>query len=527
MQKSLLFFCILLVLFSCKSVKTYNGQIAANHSVRGLKKDVDIAYGKLQKLHPRLYQYISKDKLDFKFDSLKKTITQPLSSKQFYEKIAPVIAEVKQGHITVSPPHNQFNNKEKKELLKKKFEFYQLDFEFLEDDLWIVNTNGIDSTLVGSKVIKIENDSVVKLINNYKKLFSSDGYNTTFKNRFIGLRFSGFYYKDKGFKDSITLTLSKSDSIFSRVFRRIPKDSTLASTTVDSLKKVKLSNDQKRVLKIKEKQKRKDNYKYGYEKSRDRYTRNLNFLGKDSTIAFIKIRSFGNGNYKVFYDESFAKIDSAKSKYLILDLRDNSGGRLAEVDKLYSYLIDEKYQFINKGETKTRQPFLKSMLSKGSPTGLKVAAVVMSPFIGVYNLFKSEKKEGKHYYSFPSVKVKKPSLNNFKGDIYVLINGNSYSASSILSTNLHATKRAVFVGEETGGAYNGTVAGLFKNVELPTSKVDMVFGLVQIEAPYKTEPDGYGIKPDVEIMPTIEDRLNNRDPELEWVLEDIKSKENN
>ncbi len=165
------------------------------------------------------------------------------------------------------------------------------------------------------------------------------------------------------------------------------------------------------------------------------------------------------------------------------------------------------------------------MLSKGSPIGLKIAAVAMSPFVAVYNLFKSGKKEGKPYYAFPSAKVRKPDLLNFKGDIYVLINGNSYSASSILSTNLHATKRAIFVGEETGGAYNGTVAGLFKHVELPNSKVKVVFGLVQIEAPYKTEPDGYGIKPDVKITPTIEDRLNNIDPELEWVLEDIKNKE--
>ena len=50
----------------------------------------------------------------------------------------------------------------------------------------------------------------------------------------------------------------------------------------------------------------------------------------------------------------------------------------------------------------------------------------------------------------------------------------------------------------------------------------MNIGIAQIEAPYYNDPDGYGIKPDVKIIPTIEDRLNNIDPELEWVLEDIK-----
>ena len=46
-------------------------------------------------------------------------------------------------------------------------------------------------------------------------------------------------------------------------------------------------------------------------------------------------------------------------------------------------------------------------------------------------------------------------------------------------------------------------------------------GLMQIEAPQKQIPDGYGIKPDIEILPTVKDRLLNQDPELNWVLRDI------
>lgn len=528
MQKSLLIFCIFLLLFSCTSVKTYNEQIAVNHSVRKLKKDVDVAYKKLKKLHPRLYQYIAKPKLDHKFDSLKKTIVKPLSSQLFYEKLAPVIAEVRQGHITVSPPHKRFSTKQRKLLNKKKFEFYQLDFEYLNDNLWIVNVRGADSTLIGSKTLKINGEDVDKLFKKYKKLFASDGYNSTFHNRIVASRFSGFYYRDKGFLDSLSLTLKKEDSVFTRILRRIPKDSVPGKFKIDSLQKKpkKLTEKEKKELKQKEKKKREKDYVYGYEKARDRYTRNFNFIDNDSTIAFMKIRSFGNGNYKKFYQKSFAEIDSAKSEYLILDLRDNTGGRLDEIDKLYSYLTDKNYQLIEKAEVLTRQPFLTSMLSKNNPTFVKIGATLLSPFVAIHNLFKSNKREGKKYYSFSSSKIKKPNPLNFKGEIYVLINGASFSASSILSTNLHATQRATFVGEETGGAYNGTVAGLFKFIELPNSKVKMTIGLAQIEAPYTNDPDGYGIKPDVKIIPTMEDRLKNFDPELEWVLEDIKRKTN-
>ncbi len=526
MKKLFCTFFVGVLLFSCSSVQTYNEQIAAFHPVKGLRKDVDKAYTKLQKLHPQLYTYISKENLDYKFDSLKKTITKPLSSRKFYEKLAPVVAEVRQGHIRVIPPTRQFTNKESKLIKKKKFEFYDLDFEYLSNALWIKGTRGADSTIIGNKVVKINNEPISEIIERYKKLFSSDGYNTTFQNRAVGLQFSKFYYIDKGYLDSLTITFQNEDSLFTKTFRRIAKDSISGISKIDSLnnKPKKLTKDEKLAQKLKDRQKRKDDYKYGYEKSKKRYTRNFNFIDKDSSIAYLKIRSFNNGKFKDFYQESFTKIDSAKANFLILDLRDNTGGRLAEIDKLYSYLTDKDYQLIEKGETLTRLPYLKMMTSKNNSSFLKILAGLLSPGIIINNLTKSSKKNGKLYFKFSSAKVKKPNPLNFKGDIYVLINGSSFSASSILSTNLHATKRATFIGEETGGAYNGTVAGIFRTIELPNSKVKMNIGLVQIEAPYNMEPNGFGIKPDIEIIPTIEDRKNNIDPELEWVLNTIQTK---
>jgi hypothetical protein len=40
---------------------------------------------------------------------------------------------------------------------------------------------------------------------------------------------------------------------------------------------------------------------------------------------------------------------------------------------------------------------------------------------------------------------------------------------------------------------------------------------------HKTEIKGRGIFPDKEIIPTLEDRLKGNDPELSWILKDIKS----
>ena len=522
MKKTVLYLCIALSVASCKSIKKHNQQIGTLHTVVDIYKDIDKVYKQLQKHHPKLYQYTPKEVLDFKFDSLKSNIESPISSRNFYKKLAPVVAHVKQGHVGISPPNRRFTKKERKILKKKKFQFSELDFEYLNDKLWVKDTQSKDSTIVGSEVVKMENEDVSDLIKEYKTMFSSDGYNQTFYNRRVGKRFTSFYYKDKGFLDSLKVTFKNNDSLFEKTFKRIGKKE--KTTKKDSIKVVKLSKAKKKENRLIAKAKRKHNKKYGYIKSRKIYNRNFKFIGDDSRVAYMKIRGFGNGKFKEFYQESFEKIDSAKTQNLIIDLRDNGGGRLTEISNLYSYLTDKEFQFITESEVKSRIPFLKAYMSNAKPNGLKVVLGALSPAIVAHNLIKTKKKDGKLYYKFKQSKIEQPNPLNYSGKLYVLINGYSFSASSILSTQLQANNRATFVGEETGGAYNGTVAGIYKTYILPTSKIKIRMGLMQIEAPYKQQPDGYGVKPDVEILPTVKDRSLGIDLELDWILQDISSK---
>ena len=83
MKRLLLLIGITLVLTSCSSAKKYNEQITSLHTVETLQADVDKAYTQLKRHHPNLYLYTSKEKLDYKFDSLKKRIVKPLTSYEF------------------------------------------------------------------------------------------------------------------------------------------------------------------------------------------------------------------------------------------------------------------------------------------------------------------------------------------------------------------------------------------------------------------------------------------------------------
>ncbi|MEW4925553.1 S41 family peptidase [Algibacter sp. 2305UL17-15] len=531
MRKLVLIVLVAFLLSSCVSVKKHNEQITKLHSVEELHEDIDKAYSQLKKQHPKLYQYTPKAILEFKFDSLKRAITTPLTSRDFYKKLAPVLTNVRQGHVAVKPMGKRFERKELKKLKKKKFEFYDLEFEYLDDKLWVKRTLGKDSIFVGTEVVSINEEPASELVNTYKTRFASDGYNTTLHNRFVSKGFKQFYVRDKGFLDSLKVTFKSKDSLFTKMFRRVPKKEKKKETDTSGLKKEdslkvkpkKLTRAEKKAKKIAAKKKRKYNKKHGYISRTKEFTRNLDFIGKDSAVAYMKIRGFSNGNYKKFYKESFAKLDAANTKHFILDLRENGGGRIAEIEKLYSYLTDKEFQFITESEVNSRLPALKSVMSNTTPTGLKILAGVFSPIVIVQNLLKTKKKDGKLYYKFKQAKPERPNPLNYKGKLYVLINGNSFSASSIISTHLKATKRATFVGEETGGAYNGCVAGLYKHYQLPATKLVIRIGLMQVEAPYKQEPDGYGIKPDVEILPTLKDRQLKKDAALDWILNDIEN----
>ena len=530
MKKFLHLLSLILLLASCASIDKYNIAVTKMHPIQDLQEDVDKVYEQLQRLHPRLYQYTPKETLDFKFDSLKTALKRPMTSRDFYKQLATVTKHVGQGHMSISPPAKKYKRKERKALRKLKFDINNLDTEYLDDKLFISNARGKDSLSINSEILKINNDSPQNLIKIYKKRIASDGYNTTFHDRVVGKRFLGYYSQDRGRFDSISLTLKNADSTFIKKYKRIPKAKKKTETDsvkVDSLKKIKpkkLTKAEKKAKRLQAKKTQKERQKYGYNYSTKLNNRNLSFVGRDSTVALLKIRGFSNGKYKKFYKETFAILDSLGTKNLVIDVRDNFGGRLNEVLELYSYLTDKNFTLINKSEVNSRIPILKMAMSNSNSIATKAVYGLLSPIVIVHNLLHTSKKEGQLYYKFKAGKEREPSPLNFKGNIYVLINGNSFSAASILSTQLKGSNRATFVGEETGGAYNGTVAGYYKVYELPNTKIKARIGLMHIDSKYKTEPDGYGVTPDVEIIPTYQDRLNGVDPELEWVFNDIARK---
>jgi hypothetical protein len=517
MRKLILFSFIVLFFSQCASIKKHNEHLNDLIPEEKLKSDVEFTYKKLKRLHPNLYWYTSKKDLDFKFDSLKMTIRKPMTSLDFYKKLSPVVAAVRQGHMFVYPSVKLMTKKETKALVKKGTgPFSQFDFDYFNDKLYVIKNKSYDKSIkIGTEVVDVNGTKPKDLIEEYSKFYSSDGYNTTLKTRSSGRRFSSFFSTQNGIKDSLRFNFKFNDSLKVITIKRHKEDTT---KNVKKIKKTLTAIDR-----IKSKALKKKKKVNGYNSDLKNYNRNLHFFEKDSSVAVMKIRSFKNGDFRTFYKESFSKIDQYKSTTLVLDLRDNGGGRVTEIANLYSYLSDSTFVFLDKAEVVSKSSLLEGAYFNGGSFGVKAVKTIFSPLVYTYLLLTVHKdKNGKIIYA-TQTKPHKVNKNNFKGKVYVLINGTSFSASSIISSNLKGSKRATFIGEETGGAYNGTVAGFMPLIKLPNSELKVRIGLMLIAPHYKTEIKGRGIFPDVPIIPTLQDRINGNDPEMDYILNDIKS----
>ena len=525
-MKIIIYSLLFLSIISCASVAKYNNQITKTHTVAELQEDIDYAYRMLKNNHPDLDEYYPQEVIDVKFDSLKKAI-KPMNTHDFYYTLNEVLKPIAQGHTSIKMPLKKYTRKERKSRGKRTGFSGDYAYKTIGNKLYISRHIKGDSLLpIGTELVKINSENTKDLLDKYRKTVISDGYNQTFQNRIIGKRFWSFYTYDHGIVDSVRLECIYNDSVFTHTLKAKYKkkgskkasEKTITKSSKDSIK-------DKAQDKVVRKALRKKHKLYEYDENEKVYYRDFKFIRKDSSknpIAYLKIRGFRAGKYKKSYDAIFRRIDSSKAKVMILDLRDNFGGSLADISYLFSYLATDDFNMVKPAKVKKRTSMLNMALINTSIT-TKILALAGSPVFAYMMLHKIHKdKDGNLYYTYKFSKTTNPKSKRFKGKLYVLINGNSFSASCVLSTQLQATKRATFVGEETGGAYNSTVAGGFIFPELPHSKITMRFGLMNIKTPYYQNPAGHGIYPDKKILPNLTDLLKGKDTELDWILEQIK-----
>ena len=129
-------------------------------------------------------------------------------------------------------------------------------------------------------------------------------------------------------------------------------------------------------------------------------------------IAVLKIPTFAIPDMDHYFkqlDSIFKDLKTTNAQHLILDLRDNPGGHPIFAAQLLSYLTEKDFKYFK------------------------------------HNM---EVKEFEPLYN-----VMQPNKDNFKGTIYVFVNGGCLSTTGHLISLLKFNTNAVFIGEEPGSTF--------------------------------------------------------------------------
>ncbi|UFH54780.1 S41 family peptidase [Spirosoma sp. KNUC1025] len=459
----------------------------------------------LEETHPGLYRYTPRPVMQAKLDSIDRSLNKPLPFYTFFKTVASLMADIRCAHTHALPGKNwreQFNH------TLKTIPF----FMFPSQNRAYVLLNGItDQTIKpGFELLSINGQPMEAIRQQVSRYYWTDGYIESAKMATLkGELFALFYYWFIDRPDTFALTFRSPTGDTLRV-------ETPAKPFQTSLQLMKQNPVNKQMV-------------AWYVTKNSKHPWRLYFPDTLASTAYLRLDGFGskgvNSNeeavrvFRQFMDKSMAKIQKKQAKNMIVDVRANTGGWDSQGIELLTYLLkaDTAVAYYARQHSVTDDAdaeFMKfSDLSEADRKNIK-NELIPEPD-GTFTLKQgSDTRAPKRYV---------PKPNRFRGQVYILMDGASASTASEFLAVAHANRVGVFVGEESGGAYEGGNGSSFINLELPKSGIQVSTPLVYYNnAVPELKQKGRGTMPDYFVPLTISNVLNHTAPHVTFVKELIR-----
>lgn len=491
--KNILFFSVLLFLYSCATTsKNYNPN--KKYSTAQLQQDYSLLRNILEKKHPSLYWYTGKDSMDMYFDKYYGAIKDSMTEQQFgWKIIAPLTDKIRCGHTSFAMSKG-YNNW----VSGKRFSSFPLFMKFWNDTMVVTNNlNRKDSVLKrGTLITSINGMNNAALKETMFGYLTEDG-NANNAN-YIRLSGNFPYYHRNIFGISKTYAVKYIDSAGTEQTLNIPvfnfpKDSSGKTPAPVTEKKDKHETRQKRL-------------------------REMRSLAIDTinNTAIITLNTFSSGGLRKFYRQTFRYIKKTGITNVVLDLRSNGGGRINLSTLLTRYVSRVSFKVADSSfaVTKSLRPFTKNIKS-GFINNL-----------GLFFLTRKNKDGLYHFRHWERKKYKPKTTNHFSGDLYVLINGSTFSASAIFCNAVKGQPGIILVGEEAGGGWYGNNGILIPDITLPNTHIRVRLPLFRLVQYHHVPKDGRGVPPDIYIGTNYDALIKGIDKKMQVVMEMIRSKGN-
>jgi len=426
---------------------------------------------RLLRYHPGLFSYQDSATFFQAFDRVEAQIkqhAQGLDARAFFQMVNPLVAQIRCGHTTAQLSASSLANIYRHEAL------FPFKMQFLEDKAYVHYSYNPPMLLPkGTEILAINGKTMQQLMGILMPNLYTDGYNITGKWHELNNWFWLYYQLLVEPRNHYEITY------------RLPNDKAIRRQKFKGVNRSQImlvhQSEQPLQLEIRE----------------------MDGMGK---VAKMTIASFNNEEvadygqkFKRFLKESFERIRTERASSLILDLRGNQGGNDVNGALLLSYLTNQPFRYyrslkVNPG-TRARLPFFQRLFFKVKPDGSGQQRLLSHRNLGTI----------------------KPAKSPFMGRLIVLLDGQSFSATSQFAAVLHNMGRAVFVGEAMSGGYAGNSSGFFFEEVLPNTRLRVSVPAVK----YRNAVSlafGEGWPLDYPVRQNVNTWLNHRDLAMEKAL---------
>lgn len=429
--------------------------------------------------HPGFYRYPSRQRFDFLIDSTTHTVIDSLTELEFYRKLKPLFAQIGCLHtgLSLSPSYNNY--------LDTTATLIPLEiFISSERKVYIAKDYSAYQTLsLKSEIVTINDKPIQEILTTLLKAIPADGYNETVKILLLNHRFAFWYQTIIEVRTNFKIEI-----------------------TTDNGHEVLLVNG---VL---------EEVFPSMESQEVNYTKPLEFEIQND-IGILKIHTFAKStikrndqHFKKYTRDVFKKIKEEQIEKLILDVRYNSGGTDGNAALLASYFFTQSFMYWDK---------------------IEVTETIANEIKGIYKLFYRKPvkidtsyhwRKGRFTYEFDYYQVQAPSKYNFTGQVILISNGLSMSSCSDFIAILSSNNKAIVIGQESGGGYQGNTSGMIPSAVIPAGLVVTIPLIKYTTAVDPTKYFGRGTIPDYSITTTLDDLINKKDIEIEYALKFFEKK---
>jgi C-terminal processing protease CtpA/Prc len=199
-----------------------------------------------------------------------------------------------------------------------------------------------------------------------------------------------------------------------------------------------------------------------------------------------------------FFKKGFQLLEQNQVTDLILDVRNNGGGRVGNSTALTRYISDRSFKIADSLYAIRRN----SRYGKYIQHNWAIQSLM--PFLT------KKRKDGLYHFGyFERHRFSPKQKNHFGGRTYILTSGYSFSATTLFINSVKGQPGVTVIGEETGGGAYGNSAWEIPTVVLPNTRIRLKIPLFRMVMDKNLPNNGRGIFPDEEVGATRESiRLN-------------------